>query len=94
LYSGAEGIAVEVSRAGFDHFDRRKEKTIQFFTEHNAGLSQLATVPNNEIVCMDFAVAYELTFHSYRLPSALLRLAGALNIDMEISVYPSGPTGQ
>lgn len=86
------GLNIEVSNADFDDLAKQMADTQAFLTTHEAELTRLRDFPGVEFISIDFGVdIYPPGWCSFCFPHELLRLAGTLRIDLELSVYPSDP---
>ena len=82
------GFTVEVSAASGEEFDQQIADALAFLHRHSDELNLLANMNELEDLRLDFGVSRQNGFLqcSY-LPPELLRLAGKLNIGIEISIY-------
>ena len=87
------GISIEVSKADFDKFEKQIKDAIKFLTKHKTSVKKLTTNKQVESSCLDFGVDLRIGYNnialqSDTLPYELLKLAGDLKIDIQISLYP------
>ena len=82
------GFTVEVSAASGEEFDKQIEDALAFLHRHSDELNLLANMNELEDLRLDFGVSRKHGFlQSSYLPPELVRLAGKLNIGIEISIY-------
>lgn len=83
------GVNVSASDADFNHFPQQVEDVIEFLRLNSEQIRRLCKFPGVEEVGLDFGIAWRDTaMQSDCLPPELLRLVGALGLDIEISHYP------
>jgi hypothetical protein len=83
------GIYVPASDADFSEFRRQIEESIAFLQDHEAEVRRLCEFPGVEDVTLDIGInRRDVAVQCDRLPSALIRLAGSLGLDIEVSHYP------
>jgi hypothetical protein len=90
----ASTIHVEVSSADFEELEEQVRDAIAFLDEHEAALRRARSFPGVEYAVLDFGVDLrDVAINCKRFPAALLLRAGALGVDIEVSLYPqpSGP---
>jgi hypothetical protein len=84
----SSGFIVAVSEASGDDFARQVRDAVEFLQKHEEELARLMEYAGLEDVRLDFGVGRKNGFlQSNYLPPALLELAGALGIGVEISIY-------
>ena len=81
----------DASKADFDMFEQQKIEVIAFLKLHFNRLA-LLEILEIESLTLDFGVSSpfldeNIAIASFTLPSELLKLAGNLNIDIELSEY-------
>ena len=82
------GFTVEVSAASGEELDTQIEDALAFLHRHSDELNRLANMNELEDLRLDFGVSRKNGFlQSSYLPPELVRLAGKLNIGIEISIY-------
>lgn len=82
------GFTMVASDAEMNNLGQQIEDAITFLKENQAGLEQLKNFPNVDTPYLDFAIEDRNVAGQYdRFPPELLRLAGNLNIGIEISRY-------
>ncbi|YCM46019.1 hypothetical protein V2O64_08320 [Verrucomicrobiaceae bacterium 227] len=86
------GLSVVVSEVEFDDYKLQMEEAYLFMRDHADELTHLAGFAGVEALCIDFgANIYPPGWCSFRFPHPLLRMAGELKIDLDLSVYPTVP---
>ncbi len=85
-------FCIEASKADFSDFETQKQDVTAFLKENYAQLKQLVS-DGEAWATLDFGIADlisegEVACQSEYLSAELLRLAGNLGIDIEISRYP------
>jgi hypothetical protein len=82
---------VSASDAGFDEFPRQIDEATVFLRDYGSEIERLVSYPGVASVGLDFGVFWrDVPIHCDYLPVELLRLAGELGLDIEISHYPTG----
>ena len=83
------GVHVLASEAEFREFRTQVDEAIAFLRANEAELRRLRTYSGVETATLDFGIERrDVAVQSDRLPAELLRLAGALDVDIELSQYP------
>ena len=86
----ASGFNVDVSVVDGD-VKRQARDAIRFLTRHARGLARLRRCSHFDGMVLDFGLYYRATpdrpWPSYRLPAALVALAGKHGIEIELSFY-------
>ncbi len=83
------GFGAAVSKAEFEDFPQQVEDAIAFLQDNADELRKLTNFPGIEGRTLDFPIAdRDVAVQCDILPSLLLRLAGDLEINIEISRYP------
>jgi hypothetical protein len=84
----SSGFTVVVSEASGTDFARQIRDAVEFLRKHKEELARLMKCAGLEDARMDFGVSRKDGFvRSSYLPPELLKLAGALGIGVEISIY-------
>jgi hypothetical protein len=84
------GINLVASDADFDDVATQIEETIAFLTQNMEELQRLRMYPGVEDIILDFGIRRsDEPIQNIEFPSALLRLAGALDITLDLSIYPA-----
>jgi hypothetical protein len=84
----ASGVHVLASDADFNQFPRQVEESITFLQGSEAELRRLCSFPGVEGVTLDFGIERrDVAVQCDRLPAELIRLAGLLALDIELSQY-------
>ena len=82
------GINVDASTADFDDFSGQLEETIVFLQTNSEQLKRLSKWPGIESLTLDFGIKRrDAAAQCDYFPPELLRLAGALEIGIELSQY-------
>jgi len=83
------GVHVLASEADFTEFRAQVNEATAFLRENTAELRRLRTFAGVETATLDFGIERrDVAVQCDRLPAELLRLAGALDMDIELSQYP------
>jgi len=86
------GFNVDVSKA--DAIEKQAQDATRFLRRHSAGLTRLQRNKKSDGMTLDFGVydrsTKERPWPSYRLPVALIELAGKHGIEIELSFYGPG----
>jgi len=83
------GVHVLASDADFTLFPAQVGDAIAFLRSHGVELRRLRTFAGVETATLDFGIERrDVAVQSDRLPAELLRLAAALDLDIELSQYP------
>lgn len=86
------GLTVLVSDAGGNDFRRQSQDALNFLEKNGTAISRLHSQPGVEHLTLDFGVYATHDFvKSYSLPAALIRLAGNLGLEVELTIYVSSP---
>jgi hypothetical protein len=84
----SSGFTVIVSEASGDDWAQQIQDAIEFLQKHKDEVARLMKFEGLESVDLDFGVNRKNGFlQTSRLPPALLTLAGALAIGIEVSIY-------
>jgi hypothetical protein len=89
--SSGSGANFDVSAAGFPQLDRQVTDATHFLAANREPLQQLREFPGVDGVTLDFAAEIDPERFpcSFAFPNALLVLAAALGISLELSIYPT-----
>ena len=84
------GVHVSVSNAGFDEFSRQVAEAEAFLRAQSEQVRRLAEWPGVDGVTLDFGIERRsVAVQCELLPAALVRVAGALGLAIELSQYPA-----
>jgi hypothetical protein len=88
------GLSIETSNADFNQLDVQISDTIAFLKANKEKLQHIVTTKEVDHATLDFGIElridYDRVVYQFdRFPAELLRLAGGLGIDLEISLYPA-----
>lgn len=87
----SSGFTVVVSEGPDDDLAQQIREACEFLRRHEEELARLMKCAGLEEAWLDFGVSRKDGFmHSSYLPPELLRLAGALGLGVEISIYGEG----
>ncbi len=90
----SSGLNVIVSDTGLHEFAKQVEDAIAFLTKNAAEVQRLVSFPGVAYVVLDFGIAWrDVVAQSDQFPAALVRLAGACGIALEVSHYPVSNAG-
>ena len=82
------GASFLVSNADFHQFEKQKKDAISFLTNKRTVIRRIMNWPGVDSACLDFGIERrDVAAQFDHLPAELLRLAGELGIDIEISQY-------
>jgi hypothetical protein len=83
------GAAFLVSDADFDQFEKQKRDAIAFLKTKKAVIRRIMNWPGVDGGELDFGVEQrEVIIQCEYFPAELLKLAGSLGLDIEVSLYP------
>jgi hypothetical protein len=84
----SSGFHVDVSDVDFTDLQGQIQEAIQFLEANETDLRRLVHFPGVEHVCLDFGIDRRDVFvQTDRFPPTLLSLAGALDMELELSQY-------
>jgi hypothetical protein len=88
------GVHVLASEADFADFQAQVDEVITFLRVNELELRRLRTFAGVETATLDFGIERrDVAVQCDRLPAELLRLAGAIDVDIELSQYrPADPS--
>jgi hypothetical protein len=86
-------LAIETSKADFDNLNIQITDTIRYLKRNKNKLTFLALTKGIDHAILDFGISLRIDKNnilsqSDRFPCELLKLAGNLGIDIELSLYP------
>jgi len=86
-------IVIQTSKADWDELDKQIKDTIRYLQRHKDKLSHIKQVKEVELALLDFGINLRIDnekvhLQSDRFPSELLKLAGEIGLDIELSIYP------
>ena len=86
-------VAIQTSKADFNHLDQQIKDTIKYLKRHMDKLNLIKETKEIDIALLDFGIHLRIDkkkiyLQSDRFPSELLKLAGDLGLDIELSIYP------
>lgn len=89
------GCAIEVSCAGFHQLEDQIRDAISFLELHQDKLRRISEIKEVDEAVLDFGIELRIdeervVFQFDRFPNRLLKLAGDLGLDIEVSIYPQG----
>jgi hypothetical protein len=85
------GAIFSASDADFSDFSRQLEETQVFLHNFDSEIRALKRFPGLDGLYLDFGAETKPPYwSSFRFPSCLLKMVGDLEIDLELSVYPTG----
>ncbi len=87
-------ISIETSNADFDNLNKQIVDTIRYLKGNKDKLAHIAITKGIDHAILDFGIDLRIDkkkvlYQSDRFPSQLLKLAGDLGLDIELSVYPT-----
>jgi len=84
------GVHVPTSDADFSEFQRQVEESVAFLRDHEAEIRRLCEFPGVEQVTLDFGIERrDVPVQCDHLSAALVRVAGTLGLEIEVSHYPA-----
>ncbi|GAO45357.1 DUF4279 domain-containing protein [Flavihumibacter petaseus] len=86
-------ISIETSKADFDNLTKQISDTVRYLKRNKDNLVHIATFKGIDHAVLDFGVdlridKVKVLTQSDTFPNALLKLAGDLGLDIELSIYP------
>jgi hypothetical protein len=82
------GVHAEASPADFDEFRLQVADATRFLSDHADEIRRLRNFPGVEAVTLDFGIwRRDVYVQCDHFPSALVRIAGSLDVGLELSVY-------
>lgn len=86
-------IAIQTSKADFHELNKQIKDTIRYLKRHKDKLSYIKQFKEIDFALLDFGINLRIDrkkvlLQSDRFPSELLKLAGELGLDIELSIYP------
>jgi len=86
-------IAIQTSKADWDELDKQIKDTIRYLKRHKDKLCYIKQVKEIDLALLDFGINLRIDrkkvlLQSDRFPSELLKLAGEIGLDIELSIYP------
>lgn len=86
------GLSVVASKVNFEDYKLQMKESFLFMRDHADELRRLVAFKGLHSVCIDFgANIYPPGWCSFYFPHQLMKMAGNLGIDLELSVYPCEP---
>lgn len=83
------GIHAVASAADFDDFSQQVADSIKFLITYADEVRRLRNFPGVEGVTLDFGISRrDVVVQFVHFPAELVRLAGSLDLGLELSVYP------
>lgn len=86
-------VAIQTSKADFNELDKQIKDTIRYLKRHKDKLSHIKQVKEIDFALLDFGINLRIDnekvhLQSDRFPNELLKMAGELGLDIELSIYP------
>jgi hypothetical protein len=86
-------LAIETSKAEFDNLNEQIDDTIRYLRRNKDKLALINATKGIDNAVLDFGIDLRIDrknvlFQSDKFPSKLLKLAGDLGLDIELSIYP------
>jgi hypothetical protein len=87
------GLMIQASKADFNDLNAQIKDTIRFLRRNKQKLQHISLTKEVQYATLDFGVDLRIDkkkvlTQSELFPSELLRLAGELDLDIELSIYP------
>ncbi len=86
-------LSIETSKADFHDLQKQIKNTIRYLQRNKDKLAHITSTKTVQTATLDFSIILridkkDVLMQSELLPSKLLKLAGGLGIDIELSIYP------
>jgi hypothetical protein len=86
-------ISIQTSKAGFDNLKKQIADTIRYLKRNKDKLAHIGSTKGIEYAVLDFGIDLridrkQVLTQSDTFPNELLKLAGDLGLDIELSIYP------
>ncbi len=86
-------LSIETSKANFSDLNKQIKDTIQYIKKNKKKLAHISLTKEIEHATLDFGIDLRIDkknvlIQSDKFPSDLLKLAGDLGLDIELSIYP------
>ena len=86
-------LSIETSKADFNNLQMQIADTINFLRRNKNKLAHIASTEGIDNAILDFGIDLRIDrknvlYQSDKFPSKLLKLAGDLGLDIELSIYP------
>ena len=86
-------ISIQTSKADFDNLKKQIADTIRYLKRNKEKLAHIGSTKGIEYAVLDFGIDLRIDrkkvlTQSDTFPNELLKLAGDLGLDMELSIYP------
>ena len=86
-------LSIEASKADFSDFKKQVSDTIRYLKRNRGRLAHVNVTKGIDHAVLDFGIDLRIDrenvlYQSDKFPSHLLKLAGELGFDIEISIYP------
>jgi hypothetical protein len=89
------GASFLVNLADFDHFETQKNGALVFLKVNRAAVQKIMAWPGVDSGCFDFGIwRREVPVQCDSFPAGLLKAAGNLGLDVELSQYPNEKEGE
>ena len=89
----SSSISIEASKADFGNLKKQIADTIRFLKRNESKLAHIVSTKGIDYAILDFGIDLRIDrkrilTQSDTFPSELLKLAGDLGLDIELSIYP------
>jgi hypothetical protein len=86
-------VAIETSKADFNNLEKQIKDTIKYLKRHKDKLKIIKQTKETDLALLDFGINLridkkKILLQSDRFPNELLKLAGDIGLDIELSIYP------
>ncbi|MGC4034689.1 MAG: hypothetical protein QM764_01920 [Chitinophagaceae bacterium] len=86
-------IRIQTSKSDFDNLEKQISDTIKYLKRHKNKLNIIRQTKEVDLAVLDFGICLrinkkEILTQSDRFPNQLLKLAGDIGLDIELSIYP------
>lgn len=86
-------LSIETSKADFNNLDKQIADTVRYLKRNKEKLINIALTKKIDYAGLDFAIDLRIDrkrvlYQSDKFPSNLLKLSGALGLDITLSIYP------
>jgi hypothetical protein len=87
-------LSIDASKADFNDLAKQIKDTIRYLERNKEKLSHIKSTKEIQYAILDFGIDLRIDrkkvlCQSGRFPNKLLKLAGELGVDIELSIYPT-----
>jgi len=86
-------LSIQTSKAGFNNLNKQISDTVRYLKRNKDKLTHIALTKEIDHAILDFGIDLRIDrekvlYQSDTFPNELLKLAGDLKLDIELSIYP------